>query len=204
MTRGISKVFQFKIILNDITPLVWRLIEVPEKYSFWDLHVAIQDAMGWEDYHLHSFDMADPVTGKKVTIGIPSEDFYDEIPTLPGWEVNIKDYFNEQGVSAEYLYDFGDGWEHTVRLEDIVHREKGMRYPRCVAGERHCPPEDCGGVGGYENFLEVIRDPEDEDHEAMLEWIGGSFDPESFDARKVKFDNPDKRWDVAFGGEIEF
>lgn len=204
MTRGSSKVYQFKVILQDIAPPVWRLIEVPEKYSFWDLHVAIQDAMGWQDYHLHSFDMADPRTGKKVTIGIPSDDFYDEPFTLPGWEVDIKDYFNERGVSAEYLYDFGDAWEHTVRLEGIQSRAKGVRYPRCIDGERHCPPEDCGGTGGYEDFLEAIRDPEDEDHDAMLEWIGGSFEPEDFDARKVKFDNPDKRWDVAFGGEIEF
>ncbi|MFQ5898082.1 MAG: plasmid pRiA4b ORF-3 family protein [Candidatus Methylomirabilia bacterium] len=199
MRRKYGSVYEFTVVLGEIEPDIWRRIQVPESYSFWDLHVAIQDAMGWQDYHLHSFDVAVPRTGEQVRIGIPDEDFADEMPTLPGWDVSIADFFVEAGTRAPYLYDFGDSWEHTVTLERVLPRQERKRYPRCIAGERHCPPEDCGGVWGYEEFLQAIRDPEHEEHESMLEWVGGSFDPEAFDPRKVRFDSPRERWKIAFG-----
>ena len=84
-------------------------------------------------------------------------------------------------------------------LEAIVPRQKGRKYPLCLGGDRACPPEDCGGVGGYENLLAVIRNPTHEEYESMLQWLGGRFDPEKFDPRKVKFDDPGGRWELAFG-----
>jgi hypothetical protein len=198
--RQSSTVFEFRIVLNGPEPPIWRQIQVPGSYTFWDLHVAFQDAMGWQDYHLHSFDVCVRGTQERMTIGIPDEEFPAESPTVPGWEAPIADYFTEPGISAEYLYDFGDSWEHTVTLEKVFPREKGKRYPRCVGGARRCPPEDCGGVWGYQELLEAIRDPAHEEHESMLQWVGGGFDPEAFDASKVRFDNPDKRWRIAFGG----
>jgi hypothetical protein len=109
-------------------------------------------------------------------------------------------HFDRPGATARYEYDFGDGWQHEVTLEAIVPAQAGRRYPICLAGERACPPEDCGGVPGYENLLEVMRDPEHEEYESMLQWVGGRFTPERFDPRTVKFDDPRKRWKLAFGG----
>ena len=193
-------VFQFKISLMGIKPKIWRRIQVPEGYTFWDFHVAIQDAMGWEDYHLHEFIVRNPATGAKESIGIPDEDFQDERPMLPGWEEKIAAYFTMTNSQADYIYDFGDEWRHKVVLEKSLPREKGVTYPVCIAGERSCPPEDCGGVWGYEEFLEIMGDPDHKEHEGMKTWIGGQFDPERFDPKEVRFDDPHKRWEVAFGG----
>ena len=157
-------VYQFKISLVGIEPPIWRRIHVPSDYSFWDLHVAIQDAMGWLDYHLHVFQIVNPDTKKLEEIGIPDED--GELDILPGWEFWIADYFSSEGVRAEYEYDFGDSWEHEVVLEKILDQE--IDSPVCLAGERHCPPEDCGGIGGYEDFLDVIFDPDSETRQEML------------------------------------
>jgi len=194
-----SQVYQFKVTLLDSEPPIWRRIQVPAAYTFWELHVAIQDAMGWQDYHLHMFRIEDPRKGEVVEIGIPDEErFEDDSPHIPGWEVPISDYFLDRGSRADYLYDFGDGWEHHVVLEDIVTRVAKSKYPKCVAGARACPPEDCGGIGGYENLLRVIRDPSDEEYASMMEWLGGNYEPDAFDPRKVRFDNPKKRWATAF------
>ena len=197
MKKKFDQVYQFKITLRDIKPPIWRRIQVPETYTFWDLHVAIQDAMGWSDYHLHEFEIADPSTDLMVNIGIPDEDFDREI--LPGWKQKIADYFSMGNRLAEYIYDFGDNWEHIIKLEKILPRDKNVDYPKCIAGKRACPPEDCGGIWGYENFLEIINDPDNEEYEDMIEWVGGEFDPEHFDVKEVSFDDPDKRRKIAFG-----
>jgi len=195
-----AAIYQFRIALLELAPPVWRTIQVPASYSLWDLHVAIQDSMGWLDYHLHVFRMTRPGTDTVVQIGIPDEDGFErDEPILPGWDLPIVRYFTHPGAAARYEYDFGDGWEHEVTLEAIVPRQKGRRYPYCLAGERRCPPEDCGGVGGYESLVAVMRDPAHEEYESTLRWLGGRFDPERFNAKKVKFDNPGKRWDLAFG-----
>ncbi|MEA1943947.1 MAG: plasmid pRiA4b ORF-3 family protein [Euryarchaeota archaeon] len=153
--------------------------------------------MGWLDYHLHKFEMTDPSTGLKVNIGIPYDDFGREI--LPEQKQKINRYFSMDNRSADYVYDFGDTWEHKIQLEKILPREKGVTYPICIKGKRACPPEDCGEIWGYEDLLEIIRDPDHEEHEEMLEWLGGEFDPEHFDAKEVSFDDPDKRLKIAFG-----
>ena len=154
---------------------------MPETYSFWDLHVAIQDAMGWFDSHLHQFDIINPATGMMVEIGIPDEDFGRDI--LSDWNQKIANYFTMENSSANYVYDFGDGWEHKVELEKIVPRDANTDYPICITGRRACPPEDVGGLEGYREFLEVITSPSHEDHEAWKQWAGGDFDPTRFDAR---------------------
>lgn len=192
-----ERVYQFKITLSNAKPPIWRRIQVPETYSFWDLHVAIQDAMGWKDYHLHEFKTVNPSTGLIEDVGIPDGDYDDEV--LPGWKRKIADYFSLENPSADYMYDFGDSWEHKIQLEKIISREKNVNYPVCIKGKRACPPEDCGGVRGYDDFLEIIKDPGHEEHEDMLNWIGGEFDPERFDIKEVRFDDPDKRRKIALG-----
>ena len=196
MKKKFNQVYQFKITLQGIRPPIWRRIQVPETYTFWDLHVAIQDAMGWSDYHLHEFRILNPSTGLEVNIGLPDEELDKEI--LTDWNQKIADYFTMENSSADYIYDFGDNWEHKIQLEKILPREQNVNYPVCIKGKRACPPEDCGGIGGYYNLLEIISDPENEEYEEMMEWVGGKFDPEHFDVKEVSFDDPDKRRKTAF------
>lgn len=193
-------VFQFKITLQHIDPPIWRRIQVPAKYSFWDLHVAIQDAMGWFDCHLHAFRFKKPRGKRIIEIGIPFDEAYD-LNIAPGWEETLTDHCVEPGQIMAYEYDFGDSWYHEILFEGILLKEKGVRYPLCLDGERACPPEDCGGVPGYYHLVEVLQNPDDEEYEEIMEWLSGwygKYDPEAFDAKKIKFDNPKKRWKDAF------
>jgi hypothetical protein len=196
MSKKTNSIYQFKITLKDIKPKIWRRIQVPEKYSFWDLHVAIQDAMGWDDYHLHQFEIINPKTMKKDIIGIPDEEWPED--TISGAEVKIAKYFLTPKDKAIYEYDFGDGWEHEVILEKILPEESNIKYPKCIAGERACPPEDCGGTWGYSDLLEIIANPEHEEYNERMEWIGDEFNPEKFAPEEVEFDDPKERWKIAF------
>ena len=194
MVQKTSEVYQFKISLNGSKPLIWRRIAVPSNYSFWDLHVAIQDSMGWLDYHLHMFEIKNPKTNRKVEIGIPDEEYetYGRI-VLPDYKESISKYFNENNRNARYEYDFGDSWIHTVKLEKIFPAAIGEKYPKCIDGKMACPPEDCGGIYGYYNMLSILNDPRNEEHEEMKEWIGGEFNPEIFNPNSVLFDDPKVR-----------
>jgi prevent-host-death family protein len=193
------QVYQFKVALMGIRPPIWRRIQVPANYTFWDLHVAIQDTMGWFDSHLHEFQVDLPSSGHQERIGIPVEDFEFGEEVIPGWNHYISEYFSVEHAKATYVYDFGDNWEHTVTLEKIVPRKKGRQYPVCLKGKRACPPEDCGGVWGYKDLLEIISDPDHEEYDEMMEWLDEDFDPEALDAALVEFDDPRERWDFAFG-----
>lgn len=194
-----AEVLRLRVDLQHIEPPIWRLIEVPSTYTFWDLHVALQDAMGWLDCHLHAFRVRDPESGEIEEIGIPTGDaFAGEPQPLAGWEMDVREYLTEPGATAWYEYDFGDGWEHKVVLEEIAQRAKGVRYPRCLEGARACPPEDCGGPPGYEDVVAILADPAHEEYEETREWLGGDYDPEAFDPRAVRFSNPKQRWKKAF------
>jgi hypothetical protein len=189
-----ATVHQFKIALDGITPPVWRSIQLPSESSFWDLHCAINDAMGWEDAHLHEFQVGGKRHGQRI--GIPME---DDMPVgddsvRADWDVPLSDHFAKRGASCSYLYDFGDGWSHTVKLEATLPREPGTKYPRCLDGARACPPEDCGGPPGYEQLCATIANPEaaDEDAEELLDWFG-DYDPEAFDPADVKFRSAARR-----------
>lgn len=190
-----NMIYQFKVLLQGIKPSIWRRIQVPDSYSFYDLHVAIQDSMGWEDYHLHEFNIENPKNLSKDFIGLPNEEWadFEDRSILASWQTKISDYFSQENLIAEYMYDFGDGWEHLVTLEKIFPARKNMRYPRCTHGERACPPEDCGGIGGYNNLLEVLADPHHEEYESLLKWLGGDFDATKFSPEEVIFENPRKR-----------
>ena len=117
----LSNVYQFKISLKGIKPPIWRRIQVPENYSFWDFHVAIQDSMGRNDQHLHEFEIISPDYSEEIKIGIPYEDFEEEV--LPGWEKNLRNYFSLENKTANYNYDFGDDWRHKIILEKILPSE---------------------------------------------------------------------------------
>ena len=180
-------VLQFKIQLRDVESAIWRRIVVPAEYTFWDLHVAIQDAMGWLNCHLHLFRLDNP--GDEPTlVGLPDPDPEPGDPIYhPDWRFPIAPYFAEPGDAAVYEYDFCEGWEHDVILEEVIPRVRGTRYPRCLEGERSCPPEDSGGPHGYPEFLRRARRA-----------FSPGFDPSEFHRLSIKFDNPRRRWKRAF------
>lgn len=193
-------VHQFLIVLTGTNPLVWRRIQVPDTYTFWDLHVAIQDAMGWEDRHLHEFRLLDS-RDKPIAIGIPTDMNDAKRPATPGWKVSLAEIFESRSwhaLPALYAYDFGDDWAHVLTHEGIEPAKASLNYPRCLSGARRCPPEDCGGAHSYEEFLKVIANRKHPEHAAMLEWVGGTYDPDDFTPAGVVFDDPKKRWTVAF------
>jgi hypothetical protein len=194
------RVLVFRIELVLAPRPVWRRIAVPEGYSFWDLHVAIQDAMGWRDCHLHLFTIDHPGRGERAYFGIPESTHYHGAREIrPGWEWRVAEWFREDHAPALYTYDFGDDWQHEVALEQQAQPDPAVLYPRCLAGEGAGPPENCGGVQGYAELLAALSDPDDPDHAEYREWLGTSFDPAAFDAAAVRFDDPRQRWERSFG-----
>lgn len=195
-------IYQFKITLKGIAPFIWRTIQVPADYTFWDLHVAIQDSMGWLDYHLHEFILKNPISQKLDSIGIPENDADKSF--IAGWKVPISEYFQSIDTKATYNYDFGDGWSHIISLQAILPKDPNVRYPVCVAGERACPPEDCNGVSGYDNLIEVLAKPRTTEAKEMNAWLKGHaknyypYQPDHFEPLKVTFDDPIKRFQIAF------
>ncbi len=193
MTRP-GKVFQFRISLRFIAPEIWRRIQLPYSATFWDLHVAIQDAMGWQDQHMHVFRLPADHPGHFTEVGLPGDDgFWEAEAVLPGWEIKLSQHFRLPGARATYEYDFGDGWELEIELEATPPREKGIKYPLCLSGERACPPEDCGGVPGYADLLQALKKPKSREARDVATWLGRSFDPEAFSPDSVRFTNPKKR-----------
>jgi hypothetical protein len=197
MSKKNNLVYQFKITLWEIEPDIWRRIQVPENYTFWDLHVAINDAMGWFDSHLHEFQIKIG-NRKEVKIGIYPDEFGEET-ILMGWDVPITDFLTQIGQDATYWYDFGDSWYHQILFEGILFKVKKTKYPLCLAGERACPPEDCGGVNGYYRLLEILKNPKHEEYESYVEWLSSHYtnyhpyNPDAFDFKKVRFDDSKKR-----------
>lgn len=177
MSKSKTPIYQIKVTLRHIAPPVWRRIEVPADIKLGKLHHVLQATMGWTDSHMHAFRLG------MEQYGTPSHEFPDMFKN----ERNVRlDQLVGEGDKLTYEYDFGDGWEHELKIEKVLTPEPGMRYPRCTAGKRACPPEDCGGPWRYAHLLEVLRDPKHEEHEEMIEWIGGEFDPEAFDLDEAK------------------
>jgi hypothetical protein len=187
--------YRFLILLADTEPLVWRRIVVPMDASFWALHVAIQDAMGWLDMHLHEFEVVPPWGGHVAHIGLPDPELGRRVKD--GRRCRLETWFRPQAMPARYRYDFGDDWCHIVECEDYETMDDGP-YPRCLDGGGACPPEDCGGTHGYRELLRIQSDPDDPDHAGVLEWIGGPIDPHAFSPEAVHFEDPAVRAKLAF------
>jgi hypothetical protein len=190
MSNKTSNIYQFKITLKGITPKIWRRIQVPGIYNFEELHVAIQNAMGWYDCHLHQFEMK-TVDSFGLMIGTEECDKLEH-------KAKIAKYFLFPKDRAIYEYDFGNGWEHEVVLEKILPAVMGTKYPKCISGKRACPPEDCGGVWGYEELLDIIADPKHPEYEERMEWLGKPFNPEEFDPKLVEFDTTKEYEQIRF------
>ena len=192
-------VYGLRITLQEIRPPIWRLVQAPDTLRLSGLHDAIQTVMGWTDSHLHRFEK----DGK--CWGVPEPDEDDDIEIIDESRASIGAVLTTPGDSMLYVYDFGDKWRHDVTLEKIL-PALGMVRPVCIAGERHCPPEDVGGVAGYEEFLEVIFEPGHEEHEHYVRWAGGPsptnrsvgrFQPEEFNLMVVNGALSRMRWPSA-------
>jgi hypothetical protein len=175
-----ERLYQFKITLRHIRPAVWRRLQVLGDTSLGELHRVIQVAMGWSDSHLHLFRI-----GKTEYSQPDPEDPFWGRNAVDERSVAMAEVAPSEGSRFLYLYDFGDDWEHDIRVEKILVRPERHVYPACVEGRRACPPEDCGGSPGYGHLLKALRNPWHPEHVSLLEWVGGSFDPEAFDLEGV-------------------
>ncbi|MFD9430881.1 plasmid pRiA4b ORF-3 family protein [Streptomyces sp. NPDC060002] len=170
---------KIKITLRDSRPPIWRRLEVPSGTTLRELHDVIQAAFGWEDYHMWAFESGRDrygVTDRDLGIRNAASERLGQVAP-------------HTGDRLRYTYDFGDGWEHDILIEDVTAPAAGTAYPRCLTGRRACPPEDCGGIWGYAYLIEILADPRHEEHEDRLEWLGldsaDQFDPAAFEAAQV-------------------
>ena len=172
---------QFKIQICGITkPPVWRRVIVPETFTFERFHYVIQAVFGWDNSHLYEF--SEKGNGSQSVIGMPSED--DWTPVTDSSKITLKKIFKKEGQTYIYLYDFGDSWQHSIKLEKIT--DDKISKASCVAGKGVCPPEDCGGVWGYEEIKNIFAfGPESDEANEFREWLGLKkneiWDPNTFD-----------------------
>jgi hypothetical protein len=177
-----STIAQIKVQLVDIDPPIWRRLLVPRAATLADLHLIIQAAFGWQDCHLHQFEIGGLRFGDTEIL---NEDGYEGgTRALAESDVRLFDFL-WGAVPFAYVYDFGDHWVHEVTLEEQLVAEDGRKYPACIDGARAGPPEDVGGTLGLAELLDVLADSEHPEHKAMRRWVGRSYDPEKLDLAKV-------------------
>ena len=174
-----KQIYQLKVTLQGSRPPIWRRFQVTDDLTFFQLHGVLQKVMGWYDCHLHLFDLNGWQITDAQTLAEGWNDGEDEQKT------KLKKYLKQEGQKFLYEYDFGDSWEHQLLLEKILPVKPDVHYPRCLKGKRACPPEDCGGVWGYDSLLEILADKQHPEHATYSEWMDGEFDPEEFDLEEV-------------------
>ena len=184
MTKPNNNAYQIKVTLTGAQPPIWRRLLIKPDTTFHDLHRIIQLAMGWQASHLHLFQADD---GR--LIGDPAEDFDGMMNFLDETTVPVPDVLNREGHQLKYEYDFGDSWEHEVKLEKILPGDQAGPLPRCIKAIRQCPPEDVGGLPGFYDFLEAMDDAAHPEHVAVRDWMGGEwFEPEYVDLGQINED----------------
>ncbi len=177
MKKATAKIYQLKIQLEYTEPPIWRRILVSGDITLGKLHEVIQEAMGWTNTHLHEF----MIDGQGYSD--PEAEIDDNRNELL---YRLSEVTTPTRKEFQYLYDPGDGWEHDIVVEQTLETDQRyLGYPVCVDGARACPPEDCGGPGGYEDLLAAITNPKHKRHQVMREWMGDDFDPEHFNPDEI-------------------
>jgi len=169
-------VYELKVTLGGIDPPIWRRFRVPCQITLADLHLVLQAVMGWENDHLYEFEVG------ARRIGEPSRD--DDDGTEDAGRIQLRDVAARRGARLTYLYDFGDNWRHQLIVDKTACSDAEPGKAVCIAGERACPPEDCGGIRGYAELLDALDDSAKPDSEERVEWlegVHGGFDPEQFE-----------------------
>jgi hypothetical protein len=178
-----AKVLQLKISLLDTKPVIWRQVLVEGDYTFLDLHNIVQTAMGWDNYHLYEF------TSGGLKIGSHDDDdafgFEEGEGVTDAETIMIDEVLVQQGDTVKYLYDFGDGWKHLIKVEKVLDEDEAFKFPVLIKGEWNCPPEDCGGIGGYYDLLKVLKDKNHPGYKEMTEWLGREYDPKMVDVDRI-------------------
>ena len=173
------EIYQIKVALRDSQPPIWRRIQVRSDITLAKLHRILQCVMGWQDSHLHQFVIQDQ------RYGVPDEDDAGPRETKDERKYKLGDVLPGENSQFMYDYDFGDDWQHVLVIEKILSPQENIHCPLCLAGARACPPEGVGGISGYENFLQAIGDSKQPEHEELLAWVGGAFDPEELDVDQI-------------------
>jgi len=176
-SKKLGTVYQLKIVLAGTKPPIWRRVQVQD-CNLTKLHEIVQCAMGWYGGHLWAFEIDGEQYGEDPWGGT-------DMDMLSPRSIKLSRLVDEGVTKFVYVYDFGDNWEHLVTVEKTLDADPTVRYPHCTAGKRACPPEDCGGPWGYVEFLAAISDPKHEEHDDLLKWVGGEFDPQRFDLGEV-------------------
>lgn len=174
-----TEIATLRIELNDSDPLIWRVVEVPTSITLNVLHDIVQVTMGWLDYHLWEI----VINGQ--TYGLPMDDGWGAAPRKVAAKVRLRDVLSPGMATIDYTYDFGDSWEHRLVVSDVRPGDPGTAYPCFIAGERDCPPEDCGGIPGFYEMLEARADPDHPDHAEISEWLEG-YDPDALDVLPIQ------------------
>jgi hypothetical protein len=182
-------VHQFMLVVLESEPLIWRRIQVRNAATWWDLHVAIQDAFGWEDRHLHHFDLGPGPRQSRLTVGLP----FGDASTTCGWERPLTPDLDAGLRTCLYTYDFGDDWQVAVVHEGRVHPEQPFRWSRCVSGAGAGPLEDSGGIHAYGELLAARHDKAHPMHEEAVAWLPKRFDPLRFSPTDIAETDPRKR-----------
>jgi hypothetical protein len=172
-------IYQIKITLEGVQPEIWRRLFIQGDLFMHDFHKIIQTTMGWENIHLHQFLKNDRIFGIADNEPESPELFMDYT------SIRVMDLLKAEGDTLRYLYDFGDSWIHKIDLEIIEPYDQDLFYPVCIDGERACPPEDCGGIPGYNDLTLIMAHPGHPRRDEMEEWLGDDYDPEEFDADTV-------------------
>ena len=180
---SMAPLYHLEVVLNHVEPKVWRHLQVPGNANLGWLHAVIQVAFGWTNSHLHQFRHGERIISDPAfELDRPE----DSPPVLDERKVSLMQNALQVGDEISYEYDFGDSWEHRVTVVKVLPPDAAAaKVAQCLDGARACPPEDCGGARGYEDLLKIIENPRHKEHKAMLEWLGGPFDPEAFDLKKA-------------------
>lgn len=197
------QIYELKITLRNSKPPIWRRIAVAADICLSDLHRVIQVVMGWDDCHLHQFVVPNtqPKPTREELASLDWQARYERLTIrrdrcwsdlrmeVEGAEDEKKMRLCELAPAVKskfiYEYDFGDGWNHQIEVVKIGPLVEGVKYPACLDGKFACPPEDCGGIWGYYEMLEVIKNPKHERYEELSDWLGENFDPERFDLDEI-------------------
>jgi len=172
-------VYQIQISLKGFKPKIWRKVLIPSDLSLSDLHSVIQAVMGWTNSHLHQFIQYGTFYSE------PQQEIWDDMDAEDYTDLRVSDLLHREKDTLVYEYDFGDSWEHQIVLEKVLPKTGDTQLPVCLKGKMNCPPEDCGGVWGYAEMLEILKQPDHEEYGSYIEWLGEEFDPEYFDIDAV-------------------